>query len=296
MSTLIVQLVGGMGNQMFQYAHGRALARRCHMELALDFVCARGDTPRRYQLDRLRVAAAMADASATQVFKVPPARALRMMKEVIPRSVQLVRERPQILRERGFPVQELTLDNSRDAYLIGYWQSERYFAALGEELRKEFQPITPASRTTDLALARIGACDSVSIHVRRGDYVTSPATAQFHGALGLEYYRAAVARLEQERPGPRYYVFTDDPSWVRTAFDIGVPFSIVEVDDGDSPEWDLILMSACRRHIIANSSFSWWGAWLDSRPDKRVIAPQRWFVGPNAPDVCDLLPADWSRL
>ena len=296
MSNLIVQLVGGMGNQMFQYAHGRALARKYHMGLALDFVCDQRDTPRSYQLDRLRVTAVMADTSATQDFKEASGRAFSMLKQAIPQSIQPLRWRPQILREQGFPVQPLALDSSRDAYLIGYWQSERYFSVLSQELRSEFQPVTPPSTATRRALDMISAHDSVSVHVRRGDYVTRRTTALFHGVLGIEYYRAAIARLEQERAGAHYYVFTDDPSWVRTAFDSGVPFTLMEANDGDTPEWDLILMSACRRHIIANSSFSWWGAWLDSRPDKRVIAPQGWFVSPDAPDVRDLLPADWSRL
>lgn len=291
-----MQLVGGLGNQMFQYAHGRALARRHHMDLALDFVCLSSGTPRHYQLDRLQVSAGRADSAATQCFKIVPGRALRIAKRLIPERLQPLEWRPQILRENHFPATPVVLDSSRDAYVTGYWQSERYFDALSDELRAEFQPSTEASAATRRTLAAIAAADSVSVHVRRGDYVTRPEAALFHGVLGLEYYRAAVTRLERERASSHYYVFTDDPSWVRAGFDIGVPFSVVDANDCDAPEWDLVLMSACRRHIIANSSFSWWGAWLDPRQDKQVIAPQRWFLASDAPDVSDLLPANWIRL
>lgn len=280
---------------MFQYAHGLSLARQHYMSLALDFVCEPCWTTRRFELDRLRISADLADRRVTQRFKVQPGPLTRIAERLLPSQWRSMSLRPQVLREQGFPVQPVAVDSSRDAYLIGYWQSELYFRTLADDLRLEFQPVRPASDAVRRILDAISTFDSVSVHVRRGDYVTSQSASAHHGVLDLEYYRSAVARLEQEHPGAHYFVFTDDPSWVRVNFALGVAFSVVDAN-GSAPEWDLYLMSLCRRHIIANSSFSWWGAWLDSRRDKVVIAPKRWFAAPDAPDVCDLLPKDWIRL
>lgn len=296
MSTLFLQLTGGLGNQMFQYAAGLALSRSLGMQLALDYVGSACDTPRNYELGRLQVEACLAEQSAVARFLAAPSRLARIGRRLLPSCLRPSAWQPQIVRENGFPWQPIDLDPSRDAYMTGYWQTERYFSDIAHLLRTQFTPAMTARPATLALLAAIRGDDAVSVHVRRGDYASNPQARMYHGVLGPEYYRAAVTRIEALGSGWRYYVFSDDPAWVRAELRIGVPFLVVDRDVAGAPEWDLVLMAACRHHVIANSTFSWWGAWLDPRPDKRVVAPRRWFAGPNAPDTRDLVPAHWLRV
>jgi hypothetical protein len=160
--------------------------------------------------------------------------------------------------------------------LSGYFQSEKYFAPYAKEIRAEF---TRESHTVfDEGL--------VSVHVRRGDYLSFP---EHHPPLTMDYYNAAMEHF----PGAKFLIFSDDPGWCLLNFDR----SRCEVSVGRKPEDDLTLMSDCSDHIIANSSFSWWGAYLGRNPEKKVIAPVRWF-GPAKKDwsTKDLLPDGWVKL
>ena len=165
--------------------------------------------------------------------------------------------------------------------LSGYFQSEKYFARYADEIRKEF---------SFRGMEMIPLISWVSIHVRRGDYLSFP---EHHPPLTMEYYREAMARF----PGARFLVFSDDPGWCLLNFrDAGYN---VEISTGRSAAEDMALMAACDHHIIANSSFSWWGAWLSRNPEKRVIAPAAWFGPAKQPpqwDTRDLLPESWERI
>jgi hypothetical protein len=153
----------------------------------------------------------------------------------------------------------------------------------------------PLQATNAQLLRRIEADHAVSIHVRRGDYVANPINVAFHGALDLSYYRAALDALGPAAEGATLYVFSDDPAYCREHFKLGWPTVVVEPSHPDRPWEDLRLMAACRHFVIANSSFSWWGAWLSTHADKRVVAPRRWFSGADH-DTSDLCPPDWTRL
>jgi hypothetical protein len=296
MSTLYLQLVGGLGNQMFQYAHGKFLAQQHGMDLALDFVCEQGCTVRQFELHRLKISASLANPAATECFKTSPGTWQRAARSLTPKYFHPSKWHPQIVREREFPVHRFSINPVRDAYLIGYWQSEQYFMHLADVLRNEFQPAQPAPETVLKMLSTIDGCDAISIHIRRGDYVSLKTANEFHGVLGLSYYREAVRIIKGTFRNARYFVFSDDVAWVQHNLDIGVDFTIVGAGNTNSPEWDLALMAACRGHVIANSSFSWWGAWLNPTAEKIVIAPCRWFASRNAPDTRDLLPASWIRI
>nr|WP_245168268.1 alpha-1,2-fucosyltransferase [Desulfobaculum xiamenense] len=182
-----------------------------------------------------------------------------------------------------------------DVYLDGYWQSERYFAAASSTVAKELTLAEPQdARNAELA-ARILSSDSVSVHVRRGDYVHDPTLAGLYAELSPDWYRRAALMAASGLAAPEFFVFSDDPDWVRGHLDFGHPLTVVDHNAG-APLADMRLMSLCGRHVIANSSFSWWGAWLDRRPGAVVLAPAKWF-GPRRARrrIDDLYPATWRR-
>ena len=177
--------------------------------------------------------------------------------------------------------------------LRGYFQSERYFSDIGPDLRTEFLPLrTPGETFLRLhnQIRKTGA-GSASLHVRRGDYASDPVVLAFHGLLAAEYYRPALALLRSLVPDVQLFVFTDDPSAAAALLPSGLAATFVS-GQGLTDVDELALMSACCHHIIANSSYSWWGAWL-GRPEGLTIAPRRWFAQPSDASIRDRFPAHW---
>jgi hypothetical protein len=200
--------------------------------------------------------------------------------------------RPRFCRERGLGF-NAGFDSWGDgSYLHGYWQSERYFAAHADTLRHDLRIVTPPSPENAEMARQIAAAPSVSLHVRRGDYLQSGAYAACSG----DYYRAAL-HLVAEAAGltPTIFVFSDDPAWARDHLDLPFAKVVVDFNGRDTDYEDLRLMSLCRHNVIANSSFSWWGAWLNRHPGKVVVAPKRWFADKHLQNP-DLLPAGWLSL
>lgn len=272
---IAVRLEGGLGNQMFQYAAGHAVASRLGCRLVLDTsgLHAKGlRTFRPLGLHRLCIEA--------EIDTLPP-RALK--------ACTVVAE-PAFTHAAG--LLESVAVGSR---LRGYWQSERYFVHARETLLRHFALREPPGAAAAALAQRIAdSADATSLHIRRGDYVSDPATAAFHGQCSLAYYGAALERLRREHPGLHLFVFSDDPAWVQQHFPLDATAERVQ-PQADAPEVDLWLMSLCRHHVLANSSFSWWGAWLAPRAG-RNIAPARWFAEAAKLDDRDLVPAGWERL
>jgi hypothetical protein len=186
-------------------------------------------------------------------------------------------------------------DVPRASYLHGNWQSEKYFQEIAAVIRSDFAFKVPvANRNVDLA-RQIGKVNAVSLHVRRGDYAADPKTNANHGLCSLDYYRKALRLLNERVDQPEIFIFSDDIAWVKANLDIDLPCLFVDHNMGMESYNDMRLMSLCQHHIIANSSFSWWGAWLNPNPDKVVIAPQRWFANANK-NVDDLFPEGWVLL
>lgn len=177
--------------------------------------------------------------------------------------------------------------------LDGYWQCARYMQIANSFINSSFrfpEVIGPVSKKL---LEDMSAGESIALHVRRGDYVSNPTFNAVHGVCGVEYYRTAIALLCGYLRQPQFYVFSDDLDWARDH--LPLPQEAVFIDHNqDAPVEDLRLMAACRHNIIANSSFSWWGAFLGSHPDKRVIAPKRWYKEGRSSG--ELLPQEWIQL
>lgn len=289
-----IKLIGGLGNQMFQYATGRAVAHRLGVQLLLDVSGFAHYDLRRYELDKWAIHASL--ASPEDLLRAGVVARAPTWFSRIGRAMGF--ERPlSSFKEVSLAYDPGILKVAAPIYLDGYWQSDSYFSNVADLLRREFvlkDPVNAANLGMTALICQADA-SSVSLHIRRGDYVSNPHTAQYHGVCSLDYYRAAIDYLAERVPNPHFFVFSDDLAWVAENFKLSHPMTLVDVNDADSGAWDMALMKSCSHHIIANSSFSWWGAWLNSASDKIVVAPARWFSRADQ-NTRDLIPSTWVRL
>jgi len=280
---IIVQLQGGLGNQMFQYAAGRRLAKLRDTKLMLDTSW----------YDRAK----QDDGVGKRVYELGPmAISEHLWRPTVAAKAQLKLHHGPIFNDEDNSYVYHTAFDQLPNYtrLFGYFQNEKYFRDIRDVIMREFTLKQSATGRNAKLLAAIEADDSsVSLHVRRGDYVTSAAHSAHHGAKGPDYYAAATKRLATKVKNPTYYVFSDDIAWCRQH--IKLDDKTVFVDGNDYGGEDMRLMRACRHNIIANSSFSWWGAWLNPNPDKIVIAPRQWLQTRDV-DTSDIVPSDWIKL
>lgn len=286
MNRVVVALDGGLGNQMFQYAAAKSVAVRVGMPLALDLrpLVQRGG--RAYGLGDF----SLGEDTELLTEGPPPRRAGRLQ-----RLFSHLTGGTQTFEESSFAYDERIGRLQAPVRLEGYFQSERYFAEIAGQIRRDFTPRADLLAEIDaLALRLLPTEPSISLHVRRGDY-TSPAVMAVHGLLDVAYYDRAL-RLVAERTGNTLpiCVFTDDPSWVRENLTLPENANFVS-EHTKSAIQDLILMSRCTHHITANSSFSWWGAWLNPNRHKIVVTPREWFRPASGLDTRDLRPDGWLQ-
>jgi hypothetical protein len=295
-SLVIARMIGGLGNQMFQYASGRALALRCGADLKLDLSGFATYSRRRYELDTLPICAAVATDAELAGFGVDPKRRSGFIDRVRRKLRIPVGSRGgPVYREPHFHFDPAMVALDAPVYLDGYWQSEKYFADCQDAVRRELTPVAPLERDNAVMATQIEARNAVSLHVRRGDYVSDPTTNNYHGTCSLDYYRGAVEHVVAHTENAHLFVFSDDPGWAQHNLRLPVAATFVTANSADRGCLDMQLMSRCRHHILANSSFSWWGAWLNPSPGKIVVAPRRWFNAARS-DTRDLLPPAWVRL
>ena len=285
MTRVFVQLQGGLGNQLFQYAAGRAVAIRTNSELLLDTRTYDTKGERLYSLDQFRIKARIATDS-----ELPPPRTSWLLYEMW----KIFGRHPRYVRERGLSLNSNLLSIGPECYLRGYFLSEGYFSDIANQIRRE---LTFKSTPDDLGsemLDRIASENAVALHVRHGDFLT--IGPMYYPVLNQTYYDAAISYISSRVECPVFHVFSDCPDWVRSNFQIDYPVVIHDRNQAANLcHEDLRMMSACCHNIIANSSFSWWGAWLNPNPDKLVVTPKAWY-GERMPPVPDLFPSTWLRI
>ena len=280
---------GGLGNQLFQYATARGIAEERNSIPALDLSWYREikarDTPRTFLLTEFKINAAI----------LPPFRAklIRILRTPAGPFVAKILGYNQILKENAGCYDDRVEKLRGKSYLWGYWQSHRYFSKIRHQLKSEIVPKQIQSDYNSI-LQRMSVPESVFLHVRRGDYVTNPHAAATHGTCSLEYYKRALALIESKVSRPRLFVFTDDRDWVRSSFRVPREIEIVSDKTRGCPIADLQLMRACRHGITANSSFSWWGAYLGSDDPRIIVAPERGFHLTRT--TRHLYPSDWHLI
>lgn len=279
---------------MFQYAIGRCLAHKYRTELKLDIRDFKNYTLRNYDLNNFDIIENFATSSDLSRILFPSdTLAVRVFKHVI-RSVSRVQP-IEYIKEKEYSFQQNFLKLPDNIYLDGYWQSEKYFLDIESIIRKEFSVVSPLTLTSQDLAERIQNCEAVSLHVRRGDYVSDPKTNSVHGVCGADYYSNAIDMICERIENPYFFIFSDDPDWACNNIKPNAPTTYVRHDDHSKDYEDICLMSMCKHNIIANSSFSWWGAWLNENPEKIVIAPRKWFNSKDM-DTRDLLPDKWHKL
>lgn len=273
---IIVRLKGGLGNQMFQYATGMAVAKRNGVNLILDLSSYENqsdkDTHRTFELEAFAL-------SHTDTTLRPASLIERLTRKVLGKL---------------FPVDPYGFDRSvfSTSVLDGFYQNERYFLGIREFILKEFT-LKDESAQFKETVAFIHTRPSVSLHVRRGDYVFNQFASSFHGAMGIEYFKKAYDAITS-RIGMDFnlFIFTDDINWAEKNITMH-PKTYILSGNGFAPAEELILMSKCTHNIISNSTFSWWGAWLNQHTDKIVIAPRQWTTDRQNPGI---LPSTWTKI
>ncbi len=291
---IITQIGGGLGNQMFQYAAARALSLRLgDQDLVLDPGELAHDPLRHYELDAFALPIRFSgrlDQFRQRISFGNPRHPLRRAASLVLPRLQLT-----VLHDRQTGYDPTFEQVRRSAYLLGNWQSERYFSGIAEIIRKDFTFKDPPDSENQAMLRQIAGCTAVSLHVRRGDYANLPHITARHGLCGLDYYRTAIGKILVAAPEATFFIFSDDPQWTADNLRVDAPAVYVTHNVGKKNREDLRLMTACRHFVIANSTFSWWGAWLSRSPQKVVLAPRRWFAVEHGSEA-DLLPVDWERI
>jgi hypothetical protein len=290
---VIVLLQGGLGNQMFQYASalgtchaGEALYADLHTlyDRTTDSATF---TPRRYGLGifpnlRIRKIPNLVHS----IFNRPEL-PWRIMRRLVGGRFARIGQ----YNNEFFP--EL-LKRRRSVYLDGYFQSEKYFLPKRAELLSDFAFPELDEENAMLAAAIRSRKDAVSIHIRRGDYL-KPEILRYHGILTLEYYQECIRQIRSQTEQPHFYIFSDDPAWCRENLGLEGPEVTYIGDQNADAAWkDMCLMTHCAHHVVANSSFSWWGAWLSQRNGLN-FAPADWFNPKNVSfEIGDIVPEGWK--
>jgi hypothetical protein len=291
---LTSNIIGGLGNQMFQYAAGRALALKSGQGLKVDITDFSGyQLHHGFELNRLFNCNAEI-ASHSDISNILGWQTAKFAQRFLKKPQLKLLRRKSFVVEPHYHYWHGLNEVNGNAYLVGYWQSEKYFADYVNKIREDFTFKLPLSSENSKIADQVLNVNAVSLHVRRGDYV-SDSKNSFIGVCSLDYYQKAIAYIKSVVDSPVLYIFSDDIDWVKTNLVLDSPSVFVSHNQGAESYNDMRLMSMCQHHIIANSSFSWWGAWLNAHPEKIVIAPKKWFASDQF-DTSDLLPLSWIKI
>ena len=292
---IIAQLQGGLGNQLFQYAAARALSQKHHIPLLLDqgwFSKTYEDvTPREFLLSLMNVKGSFI-SYGIEIKR--PKKMYRLAQKFWPIDPFIFVEQipfrfdPQLGKAPSFKQQNL--------YLMGYWQSYKYFESIKSILQTEISPKNPLDKHYQNYLEQIKTSKSAMVHVRRGDYVNLASAAKVHGFIGLDYYQKGMQSILEKNPDTQFFVFSDDLQWAKENLPYQDKCRFIEPTSSvDAVIQELELMTHCQHHLIANSSLSWWAAWLSKNPNGSVICPSQWTTDTSI-NWSDLLPSSWQRI
>jgi hypothetical protein len=287
---IIVKLQGGLGNQMFQYAAARAISNNNQILFDTNFLTSNTKTtssftPRKLELSVFKNIKIQVAYNLTIYILKKSAFVSRYLKSLFFIDAKIISE-----AENGVFV-NLSRGQNATVYLDGYFQNENNFKVIRKQLLHDFKfpLLTDAYKNMESKIRSIS--NSISIHVRRGDYL-KPEVNIYHGTLPPIYYQKAQKRIEERVSCPHYFIFSDDPDWCRSNL-LFLANDATIVSETNHAGWeDMYLMSLCQHHIIANSTYSWWGAWLNENPYKIVIAPDKWFATLEA----DIVPDEWIKI
>ena len=291
-----VQLSGGLGNQMFQYAFGKHLALLTQSELVLDLAYIQSklpfkkfSTPMQYELDIFNLNVDYKSLYFSNGITYPLAKLEYYFK------TKRNSNNYSTLIESGMQFNARYLEKDEPLFIQGNFQSELYFKDIEADIREDFKFIHLLEEENQQILNQIKSSNSVSIHIRRGDYLSIKNNASKFRALELDYYKNAMSILENKMENITYFVFSDDINWVKENLKTHAKTIFINHNKGKSSYIDMQLMSNCQHNIIANSTFSWWAAWLNANKNKIVVAPKTWFLIDEL-NQNDIVPISWISL
>lgn len=285
---LIVKFNGGLGNQMFQHAFARALEAKTGHKVFMDMTFFDKGYSRPYELDVFK-----ADVSKITGFLA------NAKLDFIWRFRRKLKNKKFlgtfIYEEPHFEFDEKVFEVGPDTYIHGFFQSEKYLNGVEEKIRDDFKFNPEPDEKNQAIIDKINSTNAVSLHIRRGDYVQKKRFQNKYATCSLDYYKRGLEQIVKTVSNPTLFIFSDDKEWVKE--NLSLPYETIFVDNnsGDKSYEDLRLMSLCKHNIIANSSFSWWGAWLNNNSEKIVIAPQKWFNDEKVVQT-DVIPTSWIRI
>lgn len=285
-----VKIIGGLGNQMFQYAAAKALANKHNVR-----VVANVSAFKNYDIHPLRLENLNCDCEFRNknniIFK---ALDLPYISSFLTKIAPILN----LYVEKSLPFDKVFFKSNKNVTLVGYFQTEKYFSSIKDILLKEFTIKSPLNEEDKQIEKNILTSESVSIHIRRGDYISNSSANSVHGTCDKNYFIKALSYLNNKTrlsTKTKLFVFSDDIQWCRN--NLSFEYNTIFVSaDKERPEVDIHLMSQCKHNIISNSTFSWWGAWLNTNANKIVIAPSQWFSSDSAYDYSDIVPLSWHRL
>lgn len=289
---IISTIIGGLGNQMFQYATGYSLAKELKTTLRVDLSLLELFKSKHngYELERVfgintKQATRKELLAITGLASISPTARKILAKPLL----------KNIRKKTFLTEQQCPLPTTPPAYLYGYWQSESYFTHSENKIKTLFRFPKLTDKEDLKAREEITTRNSTSLHVRRGDYISNKKAAQTHGTCSIEYYKNAIHHFEDTHSDIHFFIFSDDSNWaLENITPLAKNTTVIRGHTGPESYRDMQLMSLCKHHIIANSSFSWWGAWLNPSNEKIVIAPRAWFADGSTPP--NLIPEKWLRI
>jgi hypothetical protein len=294
---IIVNIIGGLGNQMFQYAFGYATSKENNTRIRLDVRGFDAYNLREYELGLFNIEENL-ELKSTNSFllnqlngknNTPLSKGSRKVLRGLLRFTKFYYQ-----EKKDYIFDEGVFNIKVDTYFHGYWQNEKYFKKYRKELLEIFTLKNIHSKTIEYQ-QQIIKSEAVSLHIRRGDYVTDAYTNSVHGTCDIEYYKRAVTEVLKSKKQAHFFIFSDDFDWTKGNLDFIENKTFIRLESDISDHEEMYLMSQCKYNIVANSSFSWWGAWLNQNSDKKVIAPKKWFKGGTL-NANNLIPDSWVRL
>lgn len=291
---IIVGLSGGLGNQMFQYALGRHLAYINGTDLKFDISGFQRDKQRGYALEVFNISTVFASTDEVEELKAYNPDGFERLLNKMTRKKK-TRSKINFVENKRTGFEPQILQAPEDAYFQGYWQSEKYFSAIEDIIREDFSFKPEMLGELNDIDVQMAETNSISVHIRRGDYVSDRKTRESHGVCSLNYYTSCVNEMARKVSSACFYIFSNDPQWVLDNLKFDFP-KVVVSESGNLKDYeDMYLMSRCKHNIIANSSFSWWGAWLNSNKNKTVFAPDKWFLKKDW-NYQDVVPPQWVKM
>ena len=284
---ILIKLQGGLGNQMFQYALGRSLSLRHNKPVKFDcsYFKTVNQSNRSFELGAFNLSIDEATSKEIDGYCGPINKLL---------DIARAGDHKKYVIEKTNRFDPSIIDKT-EGYFDGHWNSEKYFKEYGSALRKDFRLKNSLGAEALDVQEKIGKCENpVSVHVRRGDYVTIPKINQTHGILPVSYYQDACKKIIESKPDAHFFVSSDDIDWAKENFPKNNAMTFIS-SSGIKNHEELLLMSLCKHNITANSTFSWWAAWLNENPNKIVIAPSHWFANPKL-TTADLIPPTWIQI